>query len=79
MRQYIEGESSFWKPYIDTLPGPGAEHRTPFYFEDEDLPWLEDTDVLHTCKARQETHRSQYKQGVDMLKTAKVDILPYTW
>lgn len=79
MNQYINREKSFWKPYLDTLPGPDVKHHTPFWFSDEDLAWLEDTDVLHTTKARQETHRAQFKQGIAMIERANVDTQPYTW
>lgn len=79
MHQYINKDKSFWKPYLDTLPGPENAHHTPFWFADEDLAWLEDTDVLHTTKARQEIHQGHYRQGLGMLTKAKVDTEPYSW
>lgn len=79
MNQYINRDKSFWKPYLDTLPGPETEHHTPFWFSDEDLAWLEDTDVLHTTKARQEIHKAHYKKGLAMLDRANLNTEPYTW
>jgi hypothetical protein len=79
MHQYIHRVDSFWKPYLDTLPGPDAEHLTPFWFEDEDLLWLADTDVLHTTKARQKLQQDHYAKGVAMLKKARINAEPYTW
>lgn len=79
MNQYINRSKSFWKPYLDTLPGPDVDHHTPFWFEIEDLAWLEDTDVLHTTKARQEIHKAHFKQGLAKLEKANVDTEPYTW
>lgn len=79
MKQYINKDKSFWKPYLDTLPCPEAEHHTPFWFADEDLAWLEDTDVLHTMEARQEIHSVHYQDGLAMLERAKVDTESYTW
>jgi hypothetical protein len=79
MNQYINKDKSFWKPYLVTLPGPETEHHTPFWFSDEDLAWLEDTDVLHTTKARQEIHKAHYKKGLAMLDRANLSTEPYTW
>jgi hypothetical protein len=79
MQQYINREKSFWKPYLDTLPGPEHEHLTPFWFDDDDLLWLADTDVLHTTKARRKLQEDHYAKGINMLKRAKVDPVPYTW
>lgn len=79
MYQYAHRNTSFWKPYLDTLPGPEHEHQTPFWFDSEDTKWLDDTDVLHTLKARREVHKIQYVAGITMLQQANVDIEPYTW
>ncbi|KJX94908.1 hypothetical protein TI39_contig4150g00009 [Zymoseptoria brevis] len=79
MHQYINKAQSFWRPYLQTLPGPESEHLTPFWFEDEHLQWLADTDVLHTTKARQKLQEEHYVKGIDMLKKAKLDVEPYTW
>lgn len=61
MHQYIHREESFWQPYLDSLPAPNGEHSTPFWFDAEDTAWLEDTDVLHTTKARQNVHEEHYR------------------
>lgn len=80
MHEYLNREKSFWKPYLDTLPGPDADvHRTPFFFDSpQDLAWLEDTDVLFTSKARHATHESHYSQGISLIKAANIDAEPYT-
>lgn len=79
MYQYINKDRSFWKPYLETLPGPETAHHTPFWFNDKDLEWLEDTDVLHTTKARQEIQQKHFEQGLAMIQRANVDTEPYTW
>jgi hypothetical protein len=79
MHQYITKDTSFWKPYLETLPSPAHAHSTPFWFDNEDLAWLADTDVYHTTLARQTTQRANYEQGLEVLQRAGVDTTPYTW
>jgi hypothetical protein len=79
VHQYINEETSFWKPYLDTLPSPEHGHSTPFWFDDEDLTWLADTDVYYTTVARQASQRANYDKGLKVLERAQVDTTPYTW
>ncbi|CAK4034785.1 Ribosomal lysine N-methyltransferase set10 [Lecanosticta acicola] len=79
MHEYINRERSFWRHYLETLPGPKADHRTPFWFDAEDSAYLEDTDVLHTAKSRMDAHKRNYATGVSMIEQANIDSLPYTW
>lgn len=79
MHEYIHREKSFWKPYLDTLPGPQADHRTPFWFDTEDSAYLEDTDVLHTAKSRMDLHKSHFATGLSLIEKAKIDPTPFTW
>ncbi|KAL9095759.1 MAG: hypothetical protein Q9165_002191 [Trypethelium subeluteriae] len=48
VHEYLASASSFWKPYIDTLPSPSAGEQlgTLVYFKDEDLQWLGGTNLL---------------------------------
>lgn len=79
MHQYINRSTSFWKPYLDTLPAPDSDLRTPFCFDEQDLLWLAETDVLFTTQARQAQHEAHYQQAITLLQRAKVDPAPYTW
>ncbi|KAM3416915.1 hypothetical protein BST61_g8503 [Cercospora zeina] len=79
MHQYINRATSYWKPYLETLPSPDSELLTPFWFDEQDLLWLAETDVLFTTKARQTLHENYYRQAIDMLRNAQVDPAPYTW
>ena len=79
MHQFVHKETSFWKPYLDTLPAPTSEHRTPFWFDSDDLAWLEDTDVLFTYKARLAMHEGNYSTGTAMISQAGIDVTPYSW
>ncbi|KAF2215400.1 hypothetical protein CERZMDRAFT_110085 [Cercospora zeae-maydis SCOH1-5] len=78
MHQYINRATSYWKPYLDTLPTPDSELLTPFWFDEQDLSWLAETDVLFTTKARQILHETHYQQAIAMLQRAQVDPTPYT-
>lgn len=79
MHQYINKETSFWKPYLDTLPGPEVDHGTPVWFDQPDTEWLAETDVLHTAHVRLDNYQSIYKQGVEKLRKANIDTEPYSW
>lgn len=77
MYQHLHREQSWWKPYLDTLPVD--HHTTPFWFDEHDLLWLHDTDVLFTLQARQAQHRDHYRSGCSMVERAGIDVAPYTW
>jgi hypothetical protein len=80
MAQYITRERSFWQPYLVSLPGPASELMQPFFFEDqEDVSWLEDTDVWHTITAKKEIYDKYYREGIAVLEEAGIDVAPYTW
>lgn len=73
-------QSSFWKPYLDTLPKPTDEWTTPFWFDDpEDIAWLEGTDVWHTCLARKAVHETYHQSCIETLARAGVPTELYTW
>lgn len=78
--QYINRGRSFWKPYLDTLPNPDGELTQPLFFEDEnDVAWLDGTDVWHTVAARKDVYGGYYADGIAGLKEAGTDTQPYTW
>ncbi len=80
MMQYINCETSVWKPYLDTLPSPDTPLSQPLFFDDpQDQAWLEGTDVWHTVTARTEVYEEYYTNGFAVLKQAGIDVQPYTW
>lgn len=79
MSQWICGEMSFWKPYLDTLPRPEEGFGTPFWFDETDLLWLEGTDVLPSFLARRDIWKNYWKEGVQVLEQAGMATEPYTW
>ncbi|KAK4543024.1 hypothetical protein LTR36_006022 [Oleoguttula mirabilis] len=79
MVQHHYSTTSFWKPYLETLPKP-QDFATPLWFDDpEDLAWLEGTDVLHTMLGRKEVYEQYYYAGVNILAQAGIDTGPFTW
>lgn len=80
MAQYISRTTSFWQPYLETLPKPESTLTTPLWFDAaEDLAWLEGTDVLHTMLGRKAVYEDYYRVGVEVLEQSGVDTHPYTW
>ncbi|KAK3711071.1 hypothetical protein LTR37_009858 [Vermiconidia calcicola] len=80
MAQYINREQSFWKPYLDTLPCPYQELTEALFFEhEEDVAWLEDTDVWRTVCARAQVYEMYHRDGIEVLREAGIDTQPYTW
>ncbi|GAB7363780.1 hypothetical protein MBLNU230_g4348t1 [Neophaeotheca triangularis] len=78
--QYVNKETSFWKPYFDCLPRPEHGHSTPLFLDsDEDFAWLETTDVSHTAVKRNAIYREYYEAGISVLQSAGIDTAPYTW
>jgi len=79
MAQWIDREKSFWKPYLDMLPSPEEGNGTPSFFDEEDLKWLEGTDLHSTFTSRQMIWQKYWKQGVAVLKGHGVGTELYTW
>lgn len=80
MLQYVNSATSFWKPYIETLPQPGEEYTTPLWFDEPaDEAWLRDTDALFTTKKLKSIYEEQYSSGVSILQASGIDTEPLTW
>ncbi|KAL2852415.1 hypothetical protein BJY01DRAFT_96261 [Aspergillus pseudoustus] len=77
--QHLRGSESFWHPYLHTLPEPGTLTTLPYY-EDEDLDWLEGTNLLQARKQRVAQMRQKYEDSYDELQKAGVeDSERYSW
>lgn len=80
MVQYKNRDRSFWRPYLDALPGPEANHTQPLFFDDpEDIKWLEGSDVWHTNQNRTARYREIYDDGIGVLQRAGIDVSWCTW
>uniref|UniRef100_H3AYZ8 protein-histidine N-methyltransferase n=1 Tax=Latimeria chalumnae TaxID=7897 RepID=H3AYZ8_LATCH len=49
--------SSFWMPYIKTLP---TEYDTPLYFEEEEVQYLQSTQAIHDIFSQYKNTARQY-------------------
>lgn len=80
MDQYLQGDESFWAPYIRTLPGPD-ELTTIQHYEGEDLEWLEGTSLVSIRAQRLHAWREQYRKALVVLRntSANPSISNYTW
>lgn len=77
--QWINRGTSFWGPYLETLPAPEKGYETPLWFDDDDRKWLEGTDLQPTSLAREAAWRKYWQDGIEVMKSANVDVAPYTW
>lgn len=79
MLQHINRQSSFWKPYLDTLPLPTQQLTTPLWFDAGDEQWLVDTDVAHTMSQRKIVYERYYASGLAILKDSGIDVSQVSW
>ena len=71
IEQYLLADRSFWWPYLKTLPQPsnsGFLHATPLW-NDEDLRWLDKTNLAQATRLKKTTWMQEYEQAVECLKT----------
>lgn len=52
IQQFLLEIESFWFPYIACLPQPDQGFNTPVYFSDEDLKWLQGTNLASAAEER---------------------------
>jgi len=57
--RYVEGEKSFWKPYIDVLPETEEVNPT-FTWNDDDLSFLDGSPVIAATKSLQMKLQREY-------------------
>ncbi|KAF2220811.1 hypothetical protein BDZ85DRAFT_20038 [Elsinoe ampelina] len=79
MSQWLNKDKSFWKPYLDILPTPDQGFNTPFWFDEEDLLWLQGTDLLNTFKGLEEAWRKYWRGDTKVLDAGGMDVSQYTW
>ncbi|GAB7342999.1 hypothetical protein MBLNU457_g1095t2 [Dothideomycetes sp. NU457] len=78
MAQWLSRDKSFWKPYLDTLPSPEEGFGTPNFFDDDDLKWIEGTDLHLVYVKRKDVWEQYWREGVIVLERHGVDSKPYT-
>lgn len=84
IQQYLTVDTSHWGPYIRSLPQPDEPEKlaTPLYYTEEDLKWLEDTNLLPAVSQRREMWQNEFESGKEILE--KCDALKdlsgkWTW
>lgn len=78
MLQYINRDTSFWQPYLGTLPAPGTL-TTPLCFDDDDNAWLAGTDVAATMSQRKQLYEQYYHKGMSRISASGVDVSQFSW
>jgi hypothetical protein len=84
--QRLQGEASFWAPYISLLPKE-CDLATPLWFQSEELLYLRGTNLLPhgipfemtTIGIQQNKYKEQWKLGISILERAGVSTDQYTW
>jgi hypothetical protein len=71
MEQRCSGKSSIWHPYITCLPGPETMN-TPIWFTDEDMEYLQGTNLLQASKDRQQGLSEQWAHAQSVMNEAGV-------
>ncbi|KAK3386087.1 hypothetical protein B0H63DRAFT_560546 [Podospora didyma] len=70
MQQYLEGDDSFWWPYLATLPQP--EHVSswalPAFWPEDDVDFLEGTNAQVAIEEIQANVKREFKQARKILK-----------
>jgi hypothetical protein len=80
MEQYLLSESSWWTPYISTLPSP--ENFAATYFTKDDLHLLDGTNVGAALIKRTQEWMTMYSGAMTQLKTLRWPSAmnsKYTW
>lgn len=78
VEQRLLGEKSFWFPYIASLP-KADDLTTPLYFSEEDMIWLQGTNLHSAARDRREMWHSEWESACSILRSKNVDCSDYTW
>lgn len=72
IKQYLMGQSSFWYPYIATLPQPDviSSWSLPPFWPEEDAAFLEGTNTGIAAEEIRNTVKKEYKEARRVLKEA---------
>lgn len=74
IQQYLLGKSSFWHPYIATLPQPDviSSWSLPPFWPEDDASFLEGTNTGIAAEAIRDQLKKEYKEARKILKEANV-------
>ncbi|RKF74775.1 Ribosomal lysine N-methyltransferase set10 [Golovinomyces cichoracearum] len=70
MQQYLEGQCSFWRHYINLLPHPNEFERlcTPMWWPDTDLKLLEGTNAQPAIETIKERWYDEWQRGKSLVE-----------
>lgn len=79
MGQFLCGESSFWFPYLRTLPQPG-QLTTPLFFGEEDVDWIQGTGIPDASVQRFRLWEGRFDESIAKLEEVEFEnVDSYTW
>ncbi|KAJ5815156.1 hypothetical protein N7474_006933 [Penicillium riverlandense] len=79
MGQFLRGESSFWFPYLRTLPQPG-QLTTPLFFGEEDVDWIQGTGIPDASVQRFRLWEGRFDASIAKLEEVEFEnVDSYTW
>ncbi|KAJ1998979.1 hypothetical protein H4R26_005247, partial [Coemansia thaxteri] len=74
--RFVQGDRSFWKPYIDILP---RDFHTPMQFTDEELRFLASTPVEYAIAERHEKYHEEHRQALAAVPESVVPRNEFTY
>jgi hypothetical protein len=86
VEERLKEDKSFWAPYIKLLPKE-SELSTPLWFTDEELIWLQGTNLCSSLVPKDQTaigqrkasYRESWEHATNILRSHDVDTLMFTW
>lgn len=69
MDQYLLGERSHWWPWMQSLPPPYQRNsfHTPLWYSENDIAWLQGTNLGNATSERKDTWRQEYQDATKLL------------
>ncbi|XP_009635173.1 actin-histidine N-methyltransferase-like isoform X1 [Egretta garzetta] len=64
--------SSFWLPYIQTLP---SEYDTPLYFEEDEVQYLQSTQAIHDVFSQYKNTARQYAYFYKVIQVSILNVV----
>jgi len=70
IEMYLQGQESFWAPYINMLPQPNEKRpfHTPMYWTKDEILWMKGTNLEGAVLTRREHWQMQFAAFKDRLE-----------
>ena len=76
--QRLHASRSFWSPYIESLPKEDTL-MLPIYYNDDDMKWLEGTNLSRAVGERLQQWREDWHKACDVLERQGIHDAKITW